>query len=793
MKSKFSRVWLAGTVFSACTFGLVAGAAAQTAPSAEPATKGLPTISVVARKKKEDLQKVPLSVSAVTAHTVKQAHVDDLHDLIALTPGVNVSDAGAEAVTSISIRGDTDQSFGVNVPDVASYLDDGYIRDQAAINVAALPLDHVEVVKGPVSALYGRDAYAGVLNYILARPSATPHADISETAGDYGKSELVGSASGPLIGDKVLGEVFGDFDTFNGTYKDKVSGALAGGDTKKDLGGLLDVNWASNITTHIDYYYGYDYFNNAAVERITPNCGVGTEIAANGAPITAQNLYCGTAKPNGTVQVGNDPAAGNPGNERRTFYISGRNTASFDWGTIDSVTSASQVDEQAIQLFDASSTGQPFQLANAATPGVTNGNYADEHSFYGSDSNTGNLGEELRYSSPQNLPVRAGGGTFLFSETRFDKAGASVSELNIPAGQVLYDANSYFGTPTGAVGANVNTDKHTTNEEAGFVNFEADILPNLTIASQYRYTWYNQNYRVTANEYSGPGGPAYASAEQYFSTNESIRWFPIPNQMLYFAFANGEKPGSFNNTNTPQLAAFAPEHDTDYEGGFKTQWLDNRLQVDGTAYHVDVSNLQLYIPDPNLLFTEVIEAQDKTSNTGFEVDVRALPVDGLTITGGFNYNDPTFAAGTYDAADAYNCAEIPACAATEKTVGGLLEQPVGGNTVPLSSKVTFSATAEYDFTLADKFPAYVRGDYSYKSLQYTDPSNLTSIGDSSIIDIFGGVTYDRYTISAYVKNLTNDQAANFFQYDTTLDYFNKVPTVSLLSGRTFAFTVAAKF
>jgi iron complex outermembrane receptor protein len=795
MKPKFSRAWLIGTVFSSCTFGMIAGASAQaTTPSVAPASQGLATITVVARKKKEDLQKVPLSVSAVTAHTVQQAHVDDLHDLIGLTPGVNVSDAGAEAVTSISIRGDTDQTFGVNVPDVASFLDDAYIRDQAAINVAALPLDHVEVVKGPVSALYGRDAYAGVLNYILARPSSTPHANIAETYGDYGKSELIGSASGPLIGDKVLGTVFGDFDTFNGTYKDKVSGAQAGGDVKKDFGGLLDVNWASNFTTHLDFYYGYDYFNNAAVERLTPNCGTGTEINADGSPnYTAQNLYCGTPKPNGTVQVGNDPAAGNPGNERRTFYISGRNTANFDWGTIDSVTGASQVDEQAIQLFDASSTGQPFRLANAATPGTPNGNFADEHSFYGSASRTGNLSEELRYSSPQEQPIRYGAGTFLFSETRYDVAAASVSEQNIPAGQVLDSANSFFGTPTGAVGPNVNSDKHTTNEEAGFVNFEADLLPNLTIASQYRYTWYNQNYRITANEYSGPGGPAYHSGEQYFSTNESVRWFPVPNQMLYFAFANGEKPGGFNNTSVPSLAAFGPEQDTDYEGGFKTQLLDNRLQVDATAYHVDVTNLQLYVPDPALLFTEVIEGEGKTQNTGFEADVRALPVDGLTVTGGFNYNDPTFAKGSFDAADAYNCAEIPACAATEKTVGGLLEQPVGGNTVPLSSKLTFSATAEYDFAVADKYPAYFRGDYSYKSSQYSDPSNLTSIGDSSFLDLFAGISDGPYTLSAYVKNVTNDQAANFFQYDTTLDYFNKVPTISLSPGRTFAFTVGAKF
>jgi iron complex outermembrane receptor protein len=771
---------------------MIAAASAQSATAPGVATQGLATINVVARKKVENLQKVPLSVTAIPAKVLKRAHVENLHDIIALTPGVNVSDVGGEAVTSITIRGDTDQTFGVNLPDVASFLDDSYIRDPAAINVSAIPLQDVEIVKGPVSALYGRDAYAGVINYVIARPTSTPHADISETAGDYGKSELKGDISGPLFGDKVLGEVFGDFDTFNGTYHDGVSGSDGGGYQKKDIGALLDFNWSDNFTTHLDFYYGYDYFGNPAVERLSPNCGTGTEIEPDGTPtFTAPNLYCGQVKTNGAVAIGNDPAAGNPGNERRTFYGSMRNTGTFSWGTIDSLTGASQVDEQAIQLFDASSLGQPFQLANAATPGIPNGNYAEEHSFYGSASNTANFNQELRYNSPQDLPYRVGGGAFFYSETRFDKSAASVSELNIPAGQVLDDANSFFGTPAGSIGPNVTTDKHTTDEEAAFANGELDILPNLTIASQYRYSWLHQNFRVTANEYTGPGGPAYNSEEQYFATNESIRYFPIPNQMLYFAFANGEKPGGFNAGAPAAQGAFGPETDLDFEGGFKTQFFGNLLQLDATAYHLDVNNLQLYVPLAD--GSEYIFGEGKTANTGFEIDARAMPITGLTLTGGFNYNNPTFDSGSYDAADAYNCAELPACAANEKTVGGLLEEPVSGNTVPLSSKYTLTATAEYDFLLAEQYPAYVRGDYSFKSMQYTDPSNLTSIGAQSDLDFFTGISRGPYTLSFYVKNITNDESANFFQYDTTLDYFNKVPTVVLNPGRTIAFTVAASF
>jgi iron complex outermembrane receptor protein len=781
--------------------GLIAPALAQTTATPDSAaisapTQGLSTITVVARKKKEDLQRVPLSVTAIPAKTLKQAHVENLHDIIALTPGVNVADAGAEAVTSVTIRGDTDQTFGVNIPDVATFLDGTYLRDPATINVAAIPLSDVEIVKGPVSALYGRDAYAGVINYIVARPTTTPHADISETAGDFGKSELQGDISGPIYGDKILGELFGDFDTFNGTYKDKISGATGGSYQKKDFGGLLDFNWTDNFTTHIDYYYGDDYFGNPAVEKVNPNCGSGIEINPDGSPnFVAPNLYCGEVKPNGSVQISNNPAAGLPGNVRRTFYGSMRNTASFDWGTLDAITGAAQVDESAIQPFDASSLGEPYQLANVATPTTPNGSFALEHAYYGSGSNTGNFSQEFRYNSPANLPLRVGAGGFFYDEARTDVAAAGVSDGNIPAGETFFAGNfaspAIFATPNGSVSKNVNSDKHETNEEAAFGNAELDVLPNLTASTQYRYTWYNQQYGITNNEYTGPGGPTFHSAEQYFATNESLRWFPIPKQMLYFAFANGVKPGGFNNSAPASGNAFGPESDVSFEGGFKTQLFSNMLQLDGAVYHVDVNNLQLYVPQSN--GSEYILGEGKTQNTGFEIDARVMPVDGLTITGGFNYNNPTFAAGSYDAADAYNCAEIPACLATEKTVGGLLEQPVGGNSVPLTSKYTFSVDAEYDYLVGDSYPAYLRADYSYKSSQFSDPSNLTSIGDSSDVDIFAGISRGRYTLSAYVKNLTNDEAANFFQYDSTLDYFNKVPTVTLSPGRTFAFTVAAKF
>jgi iron complex outermembrane receptor protein len=817
MKPKFLRACLIGSVFGSCTLGLIPTATAQTTAASTPATQGLATINVVARKKTENLQKVPLSVTAIAAKTLKQAHVENLHDIAALTPGVNVADIGAEVGTAITIRGVTDLTFGAGVPAVATFLDFTYLRDPNAINVAAIPLQQVEVLKGPVSALYGKDAYAGVINYIAARPTDTPHADISETAGDYGKSELVGDISGPIFGDKVLGELFGDFDTFNGTFHDKLSGANAGGDQKKDFGGLLDFNWSDNFSTHFDFYYGYDYFNAASTEALTPNCGpypTPEVVGGVGKLVTTDSLYCGRIKTNGSVQTGNDPAAGNPGNERRTFYVSMRNTGTFNWGAIDAITGASQIDEQAFQQFDPSSLGLPFLLASSALGPNSFGNVANnppdggyllKHGYYGGASQTGEVSQELRYSSPQDLPFRYGAGGFFDSESRIEFSGASVSSAGIPAGQELYSAFgqyfpiTLFETPNGSV-ENYNKDIHVSDEEAAFANGEYDILPNLTASAQYRYTWSLQQFTPLALDgepgVADPEGGHITEANQYFSTNESLRWFPIPNQMLYFAFANGVKPGGFNGASTVVAdETFGPETDVNFEGGFKTSLLNNQLQLDGAAYHIDTQNVQSYGPgsDPTNPAT-VIKNFGKTSNTGFEVDVRALPIDSLVVTGGFSYTNPTFNPGSYDLSDTSYCALIgPSCTSTEVLYKGLKQIPIAGNTVPYTSKYTFSATAEYDYLVLDQYPAFVRADYSYRSSEYTDAAQFTSIGDASDLDFFTGISKGRYSLSAYVKNITNDTTPVDAPYEVQLNNFQNDPVAILSPGRTFAFTVAAKF
>jgi iron complex outermembrane receptor protein len=806
MKKTYLRHWLIGSVFSSVSLVLVPPAAAQTAPTSSAQLQTLGVITVTARKKAENLQKVPLSVTAIPKKVLTQSHVENLMDIAKLTPGLTIQDIGAETGTAITIRGVTDETFGANIPDAAVFLDDAYLRDPAAINVAAAPLTDVEVLKGPVSALYGRDAYSGVINYVTQRPTDTPHGAIDETAGDYGKEQLQGYASGPLYGDKVLGEVFGTFDTFNGTFHDPVSGQNGGGHNKKDIGALLDFNWNENFQTHIDLYYGYDFFNEPATEAVTPNCG--DDITFTGVNL-GDTLYCGRVHPNGTVQINNDTKDGAQGNARRTFYGSMNNTYSDWWGKVTAVTGATQIDESAFQDFDAASLGRPYLLITGSSPSAPpNGQSLNEAENYGAGSNTGNFSQEIRYTTPQDYWLRAGLGGYLYTERRVITSGAGLTDANLPAGDGLYSYYGGFGlplslfeSPTGALNQNVNLSHQYTNERAEFGNVEADIIPNVTVSSQYRYTTINQKFlSVKVDDEPGvidPSGGDITTGEQYFNTNEAIKWQVTPSDMVYFAFANGEKPGGFNGASSVKAdEAFGPETDINFEGGFKTSFLNNRLRLDAAAYHIETANIQIYAPssDPTNPAT-LLKNFGQTTNTGFEVDAAAKADSATTLTLGVSYNNPTFNPGSYDLADSSYCALIgPSCTSKEITLpSGLKEIPIAGNSIPFAPKVTLSGTAEYDFTVMNDYNGYARMNASFQTSEYTDPAELTSLGDSVNLDIDAGITRGPYSLSAYVKNLTNNDTPVDFDYQVQLEYFQNVPVVILPPGRTFAFELGYHF
>lgn len=131
----------------------------------------LEEIVITAQKREQTLQDVGMSVTAFSGDALDEFDVDVSYDIASLTPGVHISGAFAGQNTQFSIRGATQNDFNdvVESP-TAVYLDEGYIALANAQTFSTFDLERVEVLKGPQSTLFGRNATGGVVHYISRKP-----------------------------------------------------------------------------------------------------------------------------------------------------------------------------------------------------------------------------------------------------------------------------------------------------------------------------------------------------------------------------------------------------------------------------------------------------------------------------------------------------------------------------------------------------------------------------------------------------------------------------------------------
>ena len=117
---------------------------------------------------------MPLAITAVTAQELTATGATSVEDITQLSPGVTYTSFGAEANAQVIIRGVSDTSGGYSTSqNVSTFLDGIYIKNPSAIDLSLGGVDRVEIVKGPVSTTYGRNAFMGAVNYVTTTPGNT--------------------------------------------------------------------------------------------------------------------------------------------------------------------------------------------------------------------------------------------------------------------------------------------------------------------------------------------------------------------------------------------------------------------------------------------------------------------------------------------------------------------------------------------------------------------------------------------------------------------------------------------
>ena len=767
---------------------------AKNPPSTADTGTSTPEVVVVtARRKAEKLQNVPLAITALSAQQLKAANATSLQDITFLTPGLTYTSNGQEANAAPTIRGLSDTSGGeATSSNVSIFLDGVYIANPSAIDLSLGGLDRVEIVKGPVSGLYGRNAFTGAINYVTAKPTDEYHVDQAFTIGNDGRYIDDTELSGPIVPGKLAGHIAFTYNHLDGTYTDPISHVDGNGHDRKDLLASLLFTPDEHISIEPFIYYGYDEFNAPVSVIYKQNCALGTS-----------NSYCGNLNDN---QIGpNIPTSEGADTTRltrRVEHLHVDNRASYDFGNFDVLVGFNKIQTTSNNDFTGTENGLPYDLypAGANNPFAGNppvGQPVDLKSFFGDHATEEDSSVEARYDTPQNLPVRVGIGGYWYYHVATNNNTFGIDGTNIPAGDVINFIAQPYVTPLGGPGAPLNYSKDATRDYSGVISAEWDIIPTLTLSTAVRDT------EELQKQFNASG---FQQADFHqLTSNEALTWKPDPHYTFYVSAANGAKSGGFNGASEgPSDATFQPETDWDYEGGAKLTLLDAHLLVTADVFHTDVSNLQVIGPPstPGAIGL-VVKNFGSLSETGFDLSGNWVVGNGLRVLAGVEFGQPRFNSDAEDFNDAGACALIPSCAKSRLvTVKGLPAVSLSGLAPPYSSDATFNLTTEYQrpLTVWEGIDWFVRGDYRFESRQYNSVTNFAYYGPRNVLNLHAGLKNGTWTFSGNVLNVTNDLTPVTNQFNGSLNTFDAPPngdfgvfwqpTSVLPEGRTFFFKLA---
>lgn len=172
---------------------------AQDAAATEESNRTIEHIIVTAQKREQNLQDVPIVVTAVSEQLLKDTGVKDIKDLTILTPGLLVTSSTSESSTTARIRGIGTVGDNVGLESSVGIVIDGVYRPRNGVGFGDLgELERIEVLKGPQGTLFGKNTSAGVINVVSKKPSFDFGSDVELTAGNYGAMEGAASVTGPL-------------------------------------------------------------------------------------------------------------------------------------------------------------------------------------------------------------------------------------------------------------------------------------------------------------------------------------------------------------------------------------------------------------------------------------------------------------------------------------------------------------------------------------------------------------------------------------------------------------------
>jgi iron complex outermembrane receptor protein len=392
--------------------------------------------------------------------------------------------------------------------------------------------------------------------------------------------------------------------------------------------------------------------------------------------------------------------------------------------------------------------------------------------------------------TPQNLAIAlAGGATCVANDGPLP--GSTASDPSVRNDNVAFGEDVHRGY----------------KQTAAFGSLDFDLIPKvLTLTAgtrYYRYSEYEVGSKYTLQNgtpsCANIAGPCYTYTTSINAENENttyhgfksrgnLTWHITPDVLVYYTFSQGFRPGGFNRTSGNKAddasgnaqykipLSYQPDSLTNNEIGFKTEFLDHRLQLNGSVYNMNWKNVQFTLFDPTILgnTTFVVNGPNYRIN-GIELQLVARVTDGLTIQGSSSWNSPTQTSAPCLLDNEKASPNLGNCITEVK--GTPYTNPFGaqGTRPAFSPPIEFNLRARYDWAFND-YKAFVMagashiGDMSNQPASYvsgvTEPIPKTTHlrydqPGYTTYDASLGVAKDNWTAQLYGQNLSNSDASTF--------------------------------
>jgi iron complex outermembrane recepter protein len=748
------------------------------APAAAEDRSKVETIIVTARKTSETLIGTPVAVTAVGAADVARLNIQAIDDLARFTPGLSFSKAFGRSTDRPVMRGAASILAGGTIPGVESgtaFFVDGvyYQGDISSIDMADVA--RVEIIKGPQSALYGRNTYSGAINYITNSPGSVFKASATVSAASFGEKSLTARIGGPL-GDKLSGALSLRLYETDGEWRNATAPAQKLGAEKTiALAGVFEARPIDGLTLRGRVSYAEDDdgprafgFQKSDLNNCYP--GFKSNLYSGVAATTNNNpnqYFCGVIADTGVYEQ-NTGADGNPasgpffgvqrdqlfGSLIATVDLPNDLLAEISLGYRDATTRTGS-DSDFQKLFT-----NAFGTNGIPTANTSFGNHGFIHST--------DISLEAKISSPQDRRLRWMVGVYGYNldETSYQEVFSYTEAANFRRRD---GTNSTFNTALFArVGFNV-TDTVTIDLEG-------------RQQSEDRST---QNY----SRATGPtlGNYTYNDTRGFkeFTPRATLSWKPTENQTLFIIGSKGTKPGGLNGATGASigLATFAPEESNNLEVGYKARISEGRGTISLAAYRNDATSMQLTTAITNPVGgspTSVTTNQGDAEITGFEADLRFRVTANLGFGLTYSYVNAEFTKGC-DAeqyvftSGGFNLASAPIgttnpCNLPVRTIPTTVAQPNGtflpnpgasgsivGNKVPLVPENQASFNVDYSREFgASGMMFFASGDVSYESKKYVQVHGGANTGETTLVGGRFGISNNNWRLSIWGKNLTDE-------------------------------------